>query len=289
MKARCTRPGFSGVPRPSSVVIFRPPSVETGVTQENTARPSTSTVQAPHWPRPQPNLAPFSSQLVAQHVEQRRVGSASTSRLVAVDIEADHVALLANLLELLVDVGPGGGAAELAADVGGQLRHLLVGQRIGEAGHQRAGFAFGRRDAVAAMMRTRLRGVGIVMAIAERQRQRAGRARPASRVVAGGAGAGVDRGTLTSPLAASAAGRSVRGQRGRHLPCGRSAEPAGRRARRRRPPIARTSASGAAARLRTTGPIGPAAMRVALAEAGAQVGEELLARSTGTGDGRAAR
>ena len=59
MKARCTAPGRAAVPRPSSVVILRPPSAATGVTHEKIASPSASTVQAPHWPRPQPYLAPL--------------------------------------------------------------------------------------------------------------------------------------------------------------------------------------------------------------------------------------
>ena len=73
MKARCIGPGFSIVPSPSSVVISRPSSSMIGVTQENTALPSTITVQAPHWPSPQPNFAPFSCEVVAQHVEERRI------------------------------------------------------------------------------------------------------------------------------------------------------------------------------------------------------------------------
>ncbi len=42
------------------VVISALPSVPIGVTQERTALPSTSTVQAPHCDNPQPNLAPAS-------------------------------------------------------------------------------------------------------------------------------------------------------------------------------------------------------------------------------------
>ena len=43
------------------MVICAPPSGSIGVTQERTACPFTSTVQAPHCDSPQPNLAPFSS------------------------------------------------------------------------------------------------------------------------------------------------------------------------------------------------------------------------------------
>src|SRR2546430_10751312 len=50
--------GCSSVPSPSSVVISTPVIVPAGVTQERIARPWASTVQAPHWPSPQPNLGP---------------------------------------------------------------------------------------------------------------------------------------------------------------------------------------------------------------------------------------
>ena len=44
-----------------------------GVTQERTAAPSIWTVQAPHWPSPQPKRGPCSSEIVAQRVKQRHV------------------------------------------------------------------------------------------------------------------------------------------------------------------------------------------------------------------------
>ena len=43
------------------VVISLVPMALIGVTQERTALPSTSTVQAPHCANPQPNFAPLSS------------------------------------------------------------------------------------------------------------------------------------------------------------------------------------------------------------------------------------
>ena len=49
-------------------------SAATGTGRRRPACRRRSTVQAPHWPSPQPNLAPFSAEIVAQHVEQRRVG-----------------------------------------------------------------------------------------------------------------------------------------------------------------------------------------------------------------------
>src|SRR2546426_145886 len=58
MNACCSGCGCSSVPSPSSVVISTPVIVPAGVTQERIARPWASTVQAPHWPSPQPNLGP---------------------------------------------------------------------------------------------------------------------------------------------------------------------------------------------------------------------------------------
>src|SRR5689334_8588131 len=56
MNAACTLSGFSGAPSPSRVVMERPETCETGVEQDRTALPSTSTVQAPHCPSPHPNF-----------------------------------------------------------------------------------------------------------------------------------------------------------------------------------------------------------------------------------------
>src|SRR5262245_21493858 len=58
MNACCSGCGCWSVPSPSSVVISTPVIVPTGVTQDRIARPWASTVQAPHWPSPQPNLGP---------------------------------------------------------------------------------------------------------------------------------------------------------------------------------------------------------------------------------------
>src|SRR5437867_6189098 len=60
MNAACTGSGFSGEPNPSIVVIAYPSACFTDVMQERVALPSTSTVQAPHWPSPQPNFGPCS-------------------------------------------------------------------------------------------------------------------------------------------------------------------------------------------------------------------------------------
>jgi hypothetical protein len=42
------------------VVIARPAALPIGVVHDRTAVPSISTVQAPHWPSPQPNFVPWS-------------------------------------------------------------------------------------------------------------------------------------------------------------------------------------------------------------------------------------
>src|ERR1019366_10538297 len=49
--------------RPSSVVTGLAPTAETGVRQARNANPPTCTVQAPHWPIPQPYLAPRRSSI----------------------------------------------------------------------------------------------------------------------------------------------------------------------------------------------------------------------------------
>src|SRR5665811_54035 len=61
INALCTTPGAFSSPNPSSVVISRSTTAETGVRQDRMALPSASTVQAPHWARPQPNFGPFRS------------------------------------------------------------------------------------------------------------------------------------------------------------------------------------------------------------------------------------
>src|SRR5919204_3279423 len=61
MKAAWTRSGLSGVPRPSMVVIAWPAAPLIGVVHDRTAAPSSSTVHAPHWPRPHPNFGPCSA------------------------------------------------------------------------------------------------------------------------------------------------------------------------------------------------------------------------------------
>src|SRR6266542_3398935 len=80
MKAAWTGCGRSGEPSPSRVVMGCRAAVLTVVTQEGTARPPTITVQAPHWPRPQPNFAACSPRSL-RRIKRRGVsGSASILR-----------------------------------------------------------------------------------------------------------------------------------------------------------------------------------------------------------------
>src|SRR5262245_41718471 len=62
---------------PSMVVIFFPAAAEAAVVHDRTALPSRCTVQAPHWPRPHPNLVPVSPML--SRITQSRGMSGLTS------------------------------------------------------------------------------------------------------------------------------------------------------------------------------------------------------------------
>src|SRR2546430_15472837 len=70
--------GCSSVPSPSSVVIATPVIVPTGVTQDRSVRPWASTVQAPHWPSPQPNLGPRKLRSSLSTYNSGVVGATST-------------------------------------------------------------------------------------------------------------------------------------------------------------------------------------------------------------------
>ena len=63
-----------GSARPSIVVTSRPSAIAASVRQERTRRPSSSTVQAPHWPWSQPFLVPVSAEVLAQRIEQGDAG-----------------------------------------------------------------------------------------------------------------------------------------------------------------------------------------------------------------------
>ena len=64
------------------MVSTAPFTVEIGVTQERTAFPSTSTVQAPHCASPQPNLGPFNSRSLRRTYSRGVSASTDTSRAV---------------------------------------------------------------------------------------------------------------------------------------------------------------------------------------------------------------
>ena len=61
-------------PTPSIVVISAPSFMTASVRQELMRLPSTSTVQAPHWPWSQPFLVAGQAEVLAQRVEQRCPG-----------------------------------------------------------------------------------------------------------------------------------------------------------------------------------------------------------------------
>ena len=71
------------------VVISAPLAATARVRQELTRRPSTSTVQAPHWPWSQPFLLPVRSRCSRRSVEQRGAGVDGEGALLLVDGERD--------------------------------------------------------------------------------------------------------------------------------------------------------------------------------------------------------
>src|SRR5829696_5448450 len=79
MKALCKVWGCSGDPSPSTVVTSLPAAVESGRSQDATARPSTRTLQAPHWLKPQPKRVPMSPSGPRSAESNGASGSASTT------------------------------------------------------------------------------------------------------------------------------------------------------------------------------------------------------------------
>ena len=71
MKAACTGCSWSPRATPSMVRMSAPSWLTASARQELIRRPSTRTVQAPHWPRSQPFLVPVRCEALAQEVEQR--------------------------------------------------------------------------------------------------------------------------------------------------------------------------------------------------------------------------
>ena len=177
MKARCSGPGFSAVPRPSTVVIVAARrATEIGMRQEKTALAVDQHRAGAALAEAAAELGAVERQVVAQHVEQRRVGVGVDLVRCAVDVEGDHAGRPSCLISRTRSAAPshGGSAREVRAEIGDQRRDLLVGQRPGEARHHRAGLALGRTDAVQddadQVARVRARHDA-----AERQRQPAGR------------------------------------------------------------------------------------------------------------------
>src|SRR6266571_5777229 len=83
MKARCSGWSFSIVPSPSRVVMAPLAAADTGTEQERADLPSSSTVQAPHWASPQPNLGPFSSRSLRRTYRSGVSGASEDSFRVA--------------------------------------------------------------------------------------------------------------------------------------------------------------------------------------------------------------
>ncbi len=78
IQAICRGWRHSGVPSPSMVVTLAPSgTLAILVTQERTSLPSRITLQAPHWPCPQPILTPVSKRL--RRKTSARLSSASTT------------------------------------------------------------------------------------------------------------------------------------------------------------------------------------------------------------------
>src|ERR1041385_6656224 len=115
MKARCSGCGRSLVPSPSIVVTSLFATDHSGVSQADTARSSTMTLQAPHSPAPQPKCGPVTPSCPRRMSSNDRSGSASTSvsaplrRNRTLGIEGEPFSrffLLRRLVELLGHIGP---------------------------------------------------------------------------------------------------------------------------------------------------------------------------------------
>jgi hypothetical protein len=62
------------------VVTFLLPTIATGIRQERAGTPSTCTVQAPHWPAPQPYLVPTKPSVSRRAHSSGVSSSTSTAR-----------------------------------------------------------------------------------------------------------------------------------------------------------------------------------------------------------------
>src|SRR5258708_543993 len=77
------------------VVTDLPCTLDTGVRQENVRPPSMCTMQAPHWPAPQPNLVPVS--LSSSRSTHRRRVLCGASTLTGLPLTLNLIAMMAPL------------------------------------------------------------------------------------------------------------------------------------------------------------------------------------------------
>src|SRR6266545_1875589 len=119
------------------VVTLAPATDRSGVMQDRMARPSRCTVQAPHWPMPQPNLVPVrpSSSRMTQSS-----GESSGLRAVTVRPLSLKVVMGRSLLFLSAGSVGGGNRAASGGDLGFQ-----IGPR-GQLGARAAQIRCERRD-----------------------------------------------------------------------------------------------------------------------------------------------
>src|SRR6266567_1286606 len=114
MKARCSGCGRSLVPSPSIVVMSLSATDHSGVSQADTARSPTITLQAPHSLAPQPKCGPVMPKCPRRISRSDRSGSASTSvstplrrnRIRGIESGPYSVTLLRLVAELFDDLSP---------------------------------------------------------------------------------------------------------------------------------------------------------------------------------------
>src|SRR5690242_19259786 len=134
MNAACNGSGRSGEPSPSIVTTSEPATERAGAMQERTARPSTSTVHAPHWASPQPKWVPVRARSFRSTYSSGVSGSSvSTSRAVPFTLS----------VSLAMCPSPGSSCArvQLVTALAGPREPLLVARRgtAGEAARDQAG------------------------------------------------------------------------------------------------------------------------------------------------------
>src|SRR4030081_763158 len=133
------------------VVTLVPATALTAVMQDRVARPSTSTVQAPHMPIPPPNLVPVRP--ISSRIVQRR-GVSSGLRTETVRSLSSNVIMIEKLQtpfslggrrplsdgsNPLFHVCPGAFVRACATQISGKPRDVVVREGRGEAGHQQTG------------------------------------------------------------------------------------------------------------------------------------------------------